>query len=134
MKQGRYFLGVRLRIRKEEDLVYGSGISELLQRCEERRSLHAAAKEMRMPYRKALFVVKRAEEGFGQKILEKTIGGVGGGGSRLTDFGRDLVARFTRLEADVNAYTHRRMESIFPDYFPDYPLVEEVPQPDLAAL
>lgn len=116
MKQGRYHVNVRLRIREESEPIYGTGISELLQRCQERRSLHAASKEMHMPYRKALYVVKRAEQSFGQPILEKTIGGVGGGGSCLTAFGRDLVDRFNTLEAEVNTYTRQRMEALFPDY------------------
>ena len=47
-------------------------------------SLRGAAQLMGLSYSKALAIVKRAEAELGFALTEKTIGGRGGGGSRLT--------------------------------------------------
>lgn len=117
----QYSVDVRVRIRKDETVVYGTGISELLLKTDQLKSLNAAAKELGMPYRKALFIVTRAEEEFGKKILEKSIGGVGGGGSRLTEFGHYLVYQFHVLEEEVSTYAKKLMD----DYFPSDHIQEE---------
>ncbi len=109
-----YSVDVRVRIRKDDTVVYGTGISELLLKTDQLKSLNAAAKELGMPYRKALFIVTRAEEEFGKKILEKSIGGVGGGGSRLTEFGHYLVYQFHVMEEEVSTYARKLMNDYFP--------------------
>lgn len=119
-----YTFNVRIRIHKLNTVIYGTGVSELLQETDHLHSLHGAAKKLDIPYKKALYIVKRAEEEFGKKILEKSIGGVGGGGSRLTEFGRYLVYQFHVLEEDLGNY----LEELVHKYFPlenDLPDTEE---------
>lgn len=108
-----YDISVRLRLKKKGTLVYGMGISSLLQKTDQLGSLNSAAKELNMPYKKALFIVKRAEEEFGHKLLEKSIGGVGGGGSRLTNFGHSLVYHFQDIEQQVNQYARELILKTF---------------------
>ena len=76
---------------------WGSGIVLLLRRTEELGSLNAAAKELGMAYTKALKLLRRAEEGLGCKLLERRIGGAGGGGSVLTDRARMEIDRYERF-------------------------------------
>jgi molybdate transport system regulatory protein len=106
-------IAVRVRLKKEGSLVYGTGVSLLLQKTDQLGSLNSAAKELNMPYKKALFIVKRAEEEFGNKLLEKSIGGIGGGGSSLTEFGHELVYQFKTIEREVNEYTKTLMKQYF---------------------
>lgn len=94
-------LMIRIRVFKGRDLVYGSGISEILQLTSKYHSLHKASKEMRMDYKKALRIVDRAEKELGEKILIRSIGGVGGGGSDLTEFGVRLVKEYIELENEI---------------------------------
>lgn len=105
----------RVRIKKEGNVIYGGGISFLLQKTDELGSLLAAAKEMGMSYRKALQMVKNAEENLNTPLLKKTIGGPGGGGSQLTDSARDFVYRFSALEHSVQKYMQGLVEDSFPE-------------------
>ena len=50
-----------------------------------------------------------------KKLLEKSIGGVGGGGSKLTEFGQNFVYQFSLLEAEVKEHTLKLMNKYFPE-------------------
>ena len=63
---------------------FGNGPMRLLQLIGETGSLRGAAQQMGLSYSKALAIVKRAEAELGFALTEKTIGGRGGGVSRLT--------------------------------------------------
>ena len=56
---------------------FGPGVAELLERVREHRSLRAAAASMEMAYSKAWRIIHEAEEGFGFRLLDSTIGGRG---------------------------------------------------------
>ena len=114
-KQKPFHIGIRVRLFSGKLLVYGNGISELLTLTDRYSSLHKAAIEMGMSYRKALQIVKRAEEGFGQPILERSIGGAGGGGSQLNEFGKILVTRFSCLEKEMTQYAEEKIQNYFPE-------------------
>lgn len=74
--------------------VFGPGPAELLARVREEGSLRAAAADMGMAYTKATAILRRAELGLGVPLTERTVGGAGGGGSRLTPEGERLLARY----------------------------------------
>lgn len=95
---------VRIRLQRGREIVYGYGVSQLMQLTEQHGSLHAAAKEMGMSYRKALYIVKRSEKALGQLLLNRVTGGAGGGGSELTPFARIYVKRFQSLQMQVEDY------------------------------
>jgi molybdate transport system regulatory protein len=70
----------------------------LLRAVDERGSLHAASDALGRSYARAHGRVGELEETFGP-LVERSRGGAGGGGSRLTADGRELLARFQRLQA-----------------------------------
>lgn len=105
---------IRIRFKDDDVVVYGNGISQLLQLTDKHHSIHAAAKEMNMSYPKALSIIKRAEEHFHEKLLIKKVGGVEGGGSFLTDFGAMLVYQFAILQQDVLNYAIQKTDEYFP--------------------
>ncbi|MCH7660579.1 MAG: TOBE domain-containing protein [Euryarchaeota archaeon] len=70
---------------------------ELLDAISERGSIHAAAGALGRSYAHAQRRVVELEESLGP-LVERQRGGSGGGGSRLTDEARRLLARFERLE------------------------------------
>ena len=78
--------------------VFGPGPVALLERVAELGSLRAAAIDMGMAYTKATRLVRDAERAFGFPVTERTVGGSGGGGSRLTPEALDLVARYRAFE------------------------------------
>lgn len=119
--EGNFNVTVRIRFNDGDTVVYGNGISKLLQLTDKHSSIHAAAKEMGISYPKALNIIKRAEEHFNEKLLVKKVGGVEGGGSKLTDFGKILVYQFKVLEQDVFNYTVQKTNEYFPNLLTDTP-------------
>jgi molybdate transport system regulatory protein len=81
-------------VNEEREAFWGYGPVELLKRTERTGSLRKAAQEMDMAYTKAMKLLHRAEDGFGCKLLERKIGGAGGGGSVLTPQARQYIAAY----------------------------------------
>lgn len=102
--------------------VFGPGPRELLERVESEGSLRAAAISMGMAYTKASRMVKTAEASFGFPLTERTIGGVGGGGSRLTTEARDLLDRYEAFEAACEDDLRRNFSECFSG-FADVPRI-----------
>ena len=78
----------------------------------------AAAASMEMAYSKAWRIIHEAEEGFGFRLLDSTIGGRHGGGASLTPEAEQLLADYRRFEADIFAYSQARFQEIFPQSKP----------------
>ena len=78
---------------------FGPGVVELLQRVHLCHSLHKASKEMSMAYTKALKLVKTAETNLGFKLLNQKIGGISGGGSKLTPEAKKIIALYEAFDA-----------------------------------
>ena len=80
---------------------FGEGPDRLLQRVEATGSLHRAAADMKMSYRKAWLMLKTMERRLGFALLERKVGGVSGGGSRLTPEARAFMKRYEAFRQEV---------------------------------
>jgi len=80
---------------------FGEGPYQLLKRIEEKGSLHQAAMDMKMSYRKAWRTLHAIEEKLGFALLDRHVGGVSGGGSQITDAGRELMKNYEGFRNDV---------------------------------
>ena len=80
---------------------FGEGPDKLLQRVETTGSLHRAAAEMKMSYRKAWLMLRAMEQRLGFTLLERKVGGVSGGGSQLTPEARELMKRYEAFRKEV---------------------------------
>ena len=76
----------------------GRGRVELLERIDKTGSIHAAAKEMKMSYKAAWDRIDAMSRLAGVPLLERTVGGKGGGGTTLTDHAKAMIQHFRRLE------------------------------------
>ena len=97
-------LQLRLTIRlftDDNQRCFGPGIATLLERLREHRSLRAAAVSMEMAYSKAWRIIRTAEDVFGCKLLESTVGGQHGGGAVLTPEAERILAAYREYQADV---------------------------------
>ena len=92
---------------------FGPGIATLLERVREHRSLRAAALSMEMAYSKAWRIIRTAEDVFGCKLLDSTIGGQHGGGAVLTPEAERLLGVYRAYQADVEAYARGRFDEAF---------------------
>lgn len=85
----------------------GPGKVRLLECIAETGSISAAARQMEMSYRRAWMLIDELNGIFGKPVVETAAGGSGGGGAKVTDFGRRIVVVFREMEkqADVLAKT-----------------------------
>ena len=95
---------------------FGPGIATLLERVREHKSLRSAAASMGMAYSKAWRIIRTAEDVFGCKLLDSTIGGRGGGGAVLTPEAERLLAAYEAYVADVTAHAQGKFEEAFGFY------------------
>jgi len=88
---------VKMAIRIYDDTggkAFGSGVAELLRKIESTGSLNKAAKEMELAYSKAWKILDVAEQKLGIVLVDRTIGGQHGGGSRLTQEGLRFLEKY----------------------------------------
>jgi molybdate transport system regulatory protein len=90
-------LSIRISFEGAEAL--GPGKIRLLELIETQGSIRAAAAAMNMSYRHAWLLLQAVEDTFGVAVLATSTGGARGGGARLTEFGRLLVARYRTIES-----------------------------------
>src|SRR5262249_28698858 len=76
----------------------GPGRVALLELLSGQGSISSAGKEMGMSYRRAWLLVDELNRIFRAPLVEKQMGGAGGGGARLTKLGRDVVGRYRAIE------------------------------------
>jgi molybdate transport system regulatory protein len=76
----------------------GPGKIRLLELVGESGSISAAARAMNMSYRRAWLLIDGLNRCFRVPSVETQLGGTGGGGAVLTDFGHDLIARYRAIE------------------------------------
>lgn len=96
---------------------FGEGPARLLHAIEEHGSLRAAAMSMNMAYTKALRIMNNAEHALGFPLTSRAAGGRDGGGSRLTDEGKEWLARYERYrDACIRANGE-----LYAAFFPEQP-------------
>ena len=82
----------------DDGFVFGPGVYSLLRRVNETGTLKEAAESLEMSYRYAWGLVKKAEGTLGQPLLHTHKGGrAGGGGTELTDIGRQFLEEFSKI-------------------------------------
>jgi len=81
----------------------GPGKVSLLEGIERTGSLSAAARALGMSYRRAWLLLHNTNEAFHEPVVELSVGGKDGGGTRLTAFGQQLVADYRAFETSVDA-------------------------------
>jgi len=100
-------------------VVFGSGRLLILNAIEKHGSILAAAKELNMSYRAVWGKIKATEERLGQPLLKKRTGGIHGGGSELTSFGKALVDHFRHLDALARASADTLFRGFFVEALTD---------------
>ena len=90
--------GLTLRILAARDPAMGPGKAELISHIETTGSISAAARQMNMSYRRAWLLVEAINDSFIEPVVLTSIGGKRGGGTSVTNFGRQLVAQFRAME------------------------------------
>ena len=92
---------LKLSVIFESGARVGPGKARLLESVRDTGSISAAARGMGMSYKRAWLLLDSINQAFHESAVEAATGGHGGGGARLTPFGRDLLERYRRMEARV---------------------------------
>lgn len=79
--------------------VLGKGGAEILEQIAFEGSLMGAAEKLGMSYRYVWSYLQKTERAVGQEVVQTFKGGKsGGGGAKLTEFGRGLLDEYKRVE------------------------------------
>ena len=91
----------------------GDGRYRLLSAIDRAGSINAAAKELRISYRKAWSQLNAMEEHAPFPLLARRTGGKGGGETQLTEEARSLIENFAVLRRQVNESADNSFEQVF---------------------
>lgn len=94
---------------------FGEGPTRLLRGVEAHGSLRAAAMSMDMAYTKALKLIRNAENALGFPLIRRSTGGKDGGGSSLTDEGREWLERYEAYRDACKLSNSRLYLEFFPE-------------------
>ncbi|MER0237848.1 LysR family transcriptional regulator [Fulvimarina sp. MAC8] len=76
----------------------GPGKANLLAAIEETGSISAAARRLRMSYKRAWSLTEDMNSAFAEPVVTAARGGTSGGGAQLTETGRQLFEAYRRME------------------------------------
>ena len=93
----------RIRILLGAAFAIGPGKADLLQAIAQTGSISAAARSMDMSYRRAWLLVDTMNQCFREPVVDTATGGKGGGGARITPFGKKVLRRYRLIEAQAAA-------------------------------
>lgn len=94
-------VSVRFRVDFGPNCALGPGKIALLEGIERSGSLAEAARALRMSYRRAWLLLEDMNTSFQERVTQMSVGGRGGGGARLTPFGRELIRAYRELQEHI---------------------------------
>lgn len=99
-----------LRLDLAPDHAIGPGKIGLLENVRDLGSISAAARAMKMSYRRAWLLIENLNESFERPVIDASTGGLHGGGATLTRFGLEVIERYRAMEAaaEKSVSTHMR--------------------------
>lgn len=107
-----YKIKSRIWIESENNVLLGEGRVHLLKAIQETGSLSKAAKSLNISYKKAWQLIDSVNKSAKQPVTINSIGGKGGGGAELTDYGKALVNAFDEINKNCWAFLDKQLEKI----------------------
>lgn len=101
--------GWKLWLELDSGPVFGGGIASLLEKIRESGSILAASKATGIQYRRVWTLISKTEAKLGVRLIHRSRGGSGGGGSSLTPVAEMMLKRFHFLE-DAMASAASKLE------------------------
>lgn len=96
---GDEILSFRARLHCGDQIAMGPGKADLLDAIDQQGSISGASRALGMSYRRTWMLVDTMNRCWKTPLVDATAGGTRGGGARLTDLGREVLAQFRALEA-----------------------------------
>lgn len=92
---------------------FGEGPYQVLKEIEKTGSLHQAAMNLNMSYRKAWLMLQGIEKRLGFSLLERKVGGLSGGGSHITPTGKIFMKSYEAFRKDVKTTLEKTFKKHF---------------------
>ncbi|MDQ6471473.1 LysR family transcriptional regulator [Flavobacterium sp. LHD-80] len=108
----KYSIEVRVWIEETEGAFLGIGKIWLLENIQKTGSITNAAKEMKMAYRQAWQLVEEMNQRAEKPLVEKLLGGKGGGGAKLTAAGEKAIAVFYEVEKRIKEFAQKETQNL----------------------
>lgn len=112
MSNKKYTIEVRLWIEETEGPFLGIGKIWLLENIRKTGSITNAAKEMKMAYRQAWQLVQEMNQRAESPLVEKVLGGKGGGGAKLTEAGERAIQTFYEIEKRIKDFAKQETQNL----------------------
>lgn len=107
-----YKIKSRIWIESEDNVLLGEGRVHLLKAIQEMGSLSKAAKSLNISYKKAWQLLDSVNKSAKKPVTINSIGGKGGGGAELTEYGKSLVIAFDEINKNCWAFLDKQLEKI----------------------
>ena len=102
----------RIYIGTGNGIAIGPGKIDLLRAIAQTGSIAAAARTLKMPYKRAWLLIDSLNQGFGRPVVSTASGGKEGGGTFLTLLGVNLLERYTALEQRINDVSSEEIKAL----------------------
>lgn len=107
-----YKIEVRVWIEETEGAFLGIGKIWLLENIRKTGSITNAAKEMKMAYRQAWQLVEEMNQRAEKPLVEKLLGGKGGGGAKITEAGENAISLFYEIESRIKDFAQKETQKL----------------------
>ena len=107
-----YKIKSRIWIEADENVLLGEGRVKLLKAIDKNGSLSKAAKSINLSYKKAWTMIDCVNKSAKKPVTESSIGGKGGGGATLTEYGKELIKAFDEINKNCWSHLDQQIEKI----------------------
>jgi molybdate transport system regulatory protein len=104
---------LKLWVERDGVLVFSEYRAMLLDHIAKTGSIRGGAERMGLSYRRAWGKIKEIERNLGVRLVESEVGGLGGGQTRLTPEGEQLLARYRAFRAAAEDHMKRDFAEAF---------------------
>ena len=104
---------LKLWVEKDGVLVFSDYRAMLLDHIAKTGSIRGGAERMGLSYRRAWGKIKEIERNLAVRLVESEVGGPGGGQTKLTPEGEQLLARYRAFQAAAQAHVSRDFTDAF---------------------
>lgn len=107
-----YKIKSRIWIEANNNVLLGQGRVQLLKAIAKTGSLSKAAKSLNISYKKAWTLLDSVNKSAKKPVTINSIGGKGGGGAELTDYGKSLIQIFDEINQNCWEFLDQQAQKI----------------------
>ena len=114
LKDQKSLLRAQLRLMLGDEVAFGPGKADLLDAIHETGSISSAGKKMGMSYRRAWLLADTMNRCFQQPLIDTAKGGSHGGGTKLTEFGKEVLQQYRAAQSEITLVTDKHFKTLQP--------------------